>query len=160
MARLHVVLVDTSVILRLIGLDGDDHAKETADEFDARRARGQRLVLTVTALIEAGNRIAQQGAGRRPLAEQLEKLLKAASRPDAPWIVPEATLDRGFVDELLKGNSTGSDLITLIGDGRLGTGDVAILVERDRFQQKTANARVEVWTLDDELSAHSKRRPS
>lgn len=154
MARLHVVLVDTSVILRLIGLDGDDRAKDAADEFDARRAQGQQLVLTVTALIEAGNRIAQQGAGRRPLAEQLDKLIKAASRPDAPWIVPETTLDKRFVDELLQGNSTGSDLVTLIGDGRLGTGDVAILVERDRFQQKTANARVEVWTLDNRLAAY------
>ncbi len=87
-------------------------------------------------------------------------LVDTSVRPDAPWIVPETTWDGEFVDDLLKGNSTGSDLVALIGDGRLGTGDVAILVERDRFQQKTANASVEVWTLDDELAAHSKRRPS
>lgn len=155
MARLHIVLVDTSVILRLIGKDGDDHAREAADEFDARRAQGQRLVLTVTALIEAGNHIARQKTGRRHLAVQLAKLIEDANRPDAPWILPEATLDGQFVEELLNGNSTGSDLVTLIGDGRLGTGDVAILVERDRFQQKTANASVEVWTLDEELSAHN-----
>ncbi len=55
---------------------------------------------------------------------------------------------------------TGSDLVTLIGDGRLGTGDVAILVERDRFQQKTAAAAVEVWTLDSELAAHGNQHPS
>ncbi|MCY3862324.1 MAG: hypothetical protein OXG67_10220 [bacterium] len=160
MARLHIALVDTSVILRLIGKDGDDHAREAADEFDARRSQGQRLVFTVTALIEAGNHIAQQKTGRRSLAVQLAKLIKAANRPDAPWIVPETTLDRGFVDELLEGNSTGSDLVTLVGDGRLGSGDVAILVERDRLQQKTANTSVEVWTLDDESQAHSRRRPS
>lgn len=155
MARLHVVLVDTSVILRLIGKDGDDHAREAADEFDARRAQGQRLVLTVTALIEAGNHIARQKTGRRRLAVQLAKLIENANESDAPWILPQTSLDRGFVDELLKGNSTGSDLVTLLGDGRLGTGDVAILVERDRFQQKTANASVEVWTLDEELAAYS-----
>lgn len=135
MVRLRVVLVDTSVILRLIGMDGDDRAKEAADEFDARRSEGHRLVLTVTALIEAGNHIARQNTGRRRFAEQLRKLIEDANRPDAPWIVPETTLDGEFVDELLKGNSIGSDLVTLIGDGRLGTGDVAILVERDRFQQ-------------------------
>ena len=75
--------------------------------------------------------------------------------PDAPWILREAALDQYFVDELLDGNSTGSDLVTLLGDGRLNTGDVAILVERDQFERKTAHANVEVWTLDEELAAHS-----
>ncbi|MCY4273757.1 MAG: hypothetical protein OXF00_14075 [bacterium] len=154
------MLVDTSVILRLIGVDGNDQAKEAAEEFDARQARGQRLVLTMTALIEAGNHVARQNTGRRRLAEQLEKLIEDANRPETPWTLPEAVLDRQFVDDLLGGNSTGSDLVTLIGDGRLGTGDVAILVERDRFQKKTADASVEVWTLDSELAAHGKRRLS
>lgn len=64
-------------------------------------------------------------------------------------------MDEDFVNDLLKGNSTGSDLITLLGDGRLGTGDEAILVERDQFKTKTAHARVDVWTLDDELASYS-----
>ena len=149
-----VVFVDTSIILRLIGMDGDDRALDAAAEFDRRREQGQRLVLPVTALIEAGNRVAQQRVDRRRFAEQLRKLIEAANEPDAPWILHEATLDRQFVDELLAGNSTGSDLVTLLGDGRLGTGDVAILVERDQFKEKTAHAGVEVWTLDEELSAH------
>ena len=149
-----VVFVDTSVILRLIGMDGGDRAKDAAEEFDRRRTQGQQLVLPVPALIEAGNRVAQQRADRRRLAEQLRKLIESANKPDAPWILREATLDWQFVHELLAGNSTGSDLVTLLGDGRLGTGDVAILVERDQFKQKTAHAGVEVWTLDQELSAH------
>ena len=155
MTLARVVFVDTSVILRLIGMDGDDRAKDAAVEFEERRERGQRLILTVTALIEAGNRVARQPIGRRVLAEQLKKLIEAANAPNAPWILREAALDRHFVDELLNGNSTGSDLVTLLGDGRLGTGDVAILVERDQFKKKTAHAGVDVWTLDDELSAHS-----
>ena len=149
-----VVFVDTSIILRLIGMDGGDRAKEAAVEFDRRREQGQRLVLPVTALIEAGNRVARQHADRRRLAEQLRKLIEAANKPDTPWILREATLDRQFVDELLAGNSTGSDLVTLLGDGRLGTGDVALLVERDQFRHKTAHVAIEVWTLDQELSAH------
>lgn len=155
MALANVVFVDTSVILRLIGMDGDDCAKEAVEEFEERRQRGQRLILTVTALIEAGNHVARQPTGRRVFAERLKKLIEAANAPDAPWILRETTLDRHFVDELLGGNSTGSDLVTLLGDGRLGTGDVAILVERDQFKKKTAHAGVEVWTLDDELSAHN-----
>ena len=151
-----VVFVDTSIILRLIGMDGDDLAKDTAVEFDRRRSQGQQLVMPVTALIEAGNSVAgQQNVDRRRLAEQLRKLIEAANNPRAPWVLRETTLDQQFVDELLAGNATGSDLVTLLGDGRLGTGDLAILVERDQFKRKTAHADVEVWTLDEELSSHS-----
>ena len=154
MIRSPVVIVDTSIILRLIGMDGDVLARDAAVEFDTRRSQGQQLVLPVTALIEAGNRVAQRPAGRRRLAEQLRKLIEAANRPDPPWILREAALDRQFVEELLAGNSTGSDLVSLLGDGRLGTGDVAILVERDQMLRKTAHTDVAVWTLDEELSAH------
>ncbi len=79
-----VVFVDTSIILRLIGMDGDGRAKDAAVEFDRRRSQGQRLVLPVTALIEAENRVAQRHADRRRLAEQLRKLIEAANRPDSP----------------------------------------------------------------------------
>ncbi|MCY4457720.1 MAG: hypothetical protein OXB90_07220 [Acidimicrobiaceae bacterium] len=156
MIRSAVVLVDTSIIVRLIGIDGDSEAKAAAEEFDRRRSEGQRLVLTVTALIEAGNRVAQQNRpnDRRRWAQQLKKLIEAANQPDPPWILREATLDQQFVDEMIAGDSTGSDLVTLLGDGRLGTGDLAILVERDQLQRKTAHTDVSVWTLDKELSAH------
>ena len=63
-------------------------------------------------------------------------------------------MDQQFADELLAGDSTGSNLVTLLGDGRLGTGDVAILVERDQFKRSVAHAGVEVWTFDNELSAY------
>ncbi len=156
MIRSAVVLVDTSIIVRLIGIDGDGEAKDAAQEFDRRRNEGQQLVLTVTALIEAGNRVAQQKRpnDRRRCAQQLKKLIEAANQPDPPWILREATLDQQFVEEMLAGNSTGSDLVTLLGDGRLGTGDLAILVERDQLQRKTAHTDVSVWTLDNELSAY------
>ena len=125
MALRRVVFVDTSIILRLIGNDGDDLAREAAVEFDSRRSRGQQLVLPVTALIEAGNRVTQQQASkRRRLADQLGKLIEAANKPDAPWILRETALDQQFVDDLLAGNATGSDMVTLLGDGRLGVGGV------------------------------------
>lgn len=156
MALPRVVFVDTSVILRLIGIDGDDPARVAAEEFAARWKRGQRFMLTVTALIEAGNHITRQPPDRRRhFAEQLKKIIEAANKPDPPWILRETTLNEDFVDDLLNGDSTGSDLVTLLGDGRLSTGDVAILVERDQFKRKAAHSGVEVWTLDEELSAHN-----
>lgn len=149
-----VVFVDTSVIVRLIGIDGEQLASEVAAEFDRRREAGQRFVLPVTALVEAGNRVAQQSSQRQRFAERLRQVIEEANQPHPPWILHEATLDQQFAQELLAGDSTGSDLTTLLAAGRLGTGDVAILVERDQFKRKMAHASLEVWTLDLELSAY------
>ena len=147
------VFVDTSVLVRLIGLDGDELAREAAEEYELRRSRGEAFVLPVTAIIEAGNRLEQQPAKRRDMAKRLESILQQAGRKNPPWVIRDTRLDEQFVQELLDGDSTGSDLVTLIGDGRMGTGDVAILVERDRFREETAYTNVEVWTLDAQLSA-------
>lgn len=149
-----VVFVDTSIIVRLIGMDGEQQATEVAAEFDRRRAAGQRFVLPMTALVEAGNRVVQNSTDRRRFAERLRDIIQEANRPHPPWILHQPALDQQFAEELLAGNSTGSDLVTLLGDGRLGTGDVAILVERDQFSRKTDHASLEVWTLDSELAAH------
>ncbi len=150
-----VVFVDTSVLLQLIGMDGDEAARQIAAEFEARKAGGQRFVIPATAIVETGNRIAQHSSDRRRLAERLQFVLQAASAADPPWIIRAATLDPQFIQELLDGNSTGSDLVTLLGDGRLGTGDVALLVERDQFLRETAYVSADVWTLDRELKAYS-----
>lgn len=149
-----MVFVDTSIIVRLIGMDGEQQATDLAAEFDRRRAAGQRFVLPVTALVEAGNRVVQHPTDRRRFAERLCDIIQEANRPHPPWILHQPALDQQFAEELLAGNSTGSDLVTLLGNGRLGTGDVAILVERDQFSRRTAHASMEVWTLDRELSAY------
>ena len=151
-----VVFVDTSVLLRLVGTDGEEAAREIAEEFDTRQADGQQFVIPATAIVEAGNRIARQSSDRRRVfAERLQSVLEAASAADPPWIIHAATLDPQFVQELLDGNSTGSDLVTLLGDGRLGTGDVALLVERDRFLRDNAYLSATIWTLDQQLAAYS-----
>ncbi|MCY4069374.1 MAG: hypothetical protein OXE79_09780 [Acidimicrobiaceae bacterium] len=149
-----VVFVDTSVIVRLIGLDGEQPANAVAAEFERRREAGQRFVLPVTALVEAGNIVVRQTSDRRRFAERLQKVIEEANQPNPPWILHQVTLDQQFADELLAGNSTGSDLVGLLGDGRLGTGDVAILVERDQFKRSVAHATIKVWTFDSELAAH------
>ncbi|WP_419838477.1 hypothetical protein [Candidatus Poriferisodalis sp.] len=165
--RTTVVFVDSSVLMRLIGIDGDAAARETAEQFEERIAAGQQFVIPVTAIVEVGNRIAQQSSNRRKLAERLKEVLRAAHDADPPWIIRAAhdadppwiiravTMDQQFIQELLDGNSTGSDLVTLIGDGRLGTGDVALLVERDQFLRGTQYTSAQVWSLDQELTAYS-----
>ena len=149
------VFVDSSVLMRLIGLDGDDLAREIAAEFDERSGRGQRFVIPVTAIIETGNHIAQLSSDRRRFAMKFADVLRAVRSAQIPWTVRASSWDEEFVQELLNGNATGSSLIDLVGDGRMGTGDIAILVERDRFRRETAYIDVGIWTLDRELAAFS-----
>lgn len=150
-----VVFIDTSILLRLVGIDGDEAAREIAAEFESRAAAGQRFVIPATAIVETGNRIAQLRSDRRRLAERLQTVLQAARLADPPWVIRPATIDQQFIQELLDGDSTDSDLMTLLGDGRLGTGDVALLVERDQFLRETAYVTAEIWTLDNQLAAYS-----
>jgi hypothetical protein len=59
---------------------------------------------------------------------------------------------RSFVD----GDSTESSFVDLAGAGRLGGGDVAILVERDHFRSRNPVGAVAIWTFDAKLEALSK----
>ncbi|WP_423916069.1 hypothetical protein [Candidatus Poriferisodalis sp.] len=148
------VFVDTSVLLRLIGIDGDEAAREIAAEFDQRTSAGQQFEIPVTAIVETGNRIAQLPSDRRRFAEKLAGVLEAVQSGVLPWILRATVWNEEFVQELLDGNATGSTLVDLVGNGRLGTGDVAILVDRDQFERATAYVSVKVWSLDSQLSAY------
>ena len=149
-----IVFVDTSILDKMVGLDGDDAFAEAETEFRARQLAGQRLVIPVTAIIETGNHIAQSAGDRRRYAEGLIAVIRAAQRADPPWIIRAVTWDGRFLEELISGDSTGSTLISLLGDGRMGTGDLAILVERDRFRSSSAYTQFEVWSGDAELRAY------
>lgn len=148
-----VVFVDTSILRCLIGMDGDDRQQKTAGELEARQGEGQQFVIPVTAIIETGNQIAQLSADRRTYAERLRNVIDESRGPNPPWIVRAVTWDESFLDALVGGDSTGSDLVTLLGN-KVGTGDVAILVELDQFVNNTAYVSTEIWTLDADLRAH------
>lgn len=136
-------------------MDGDDDASAIAAEFERRAEAGHQFVIPVTAIVETGNRIAQLRSGRRRFSERLESILIAVRSGELPWIIHGVRWDDEFVGELLAGNATGSSLVDLVGDGRLGTGDVAVLVEREMYKRKTAHVDVEIWSLDQALAAFS-----
>lgn len=147
-----LVLIDTSVLHELIGLDGPERQEVAATELLERQQDDQVFVIPVTTLIETGNAVARRRD--RPAAERLVGIIRMAAADSPPWTIGRPTWDSGFLDELLGGDSTGSNLVDLLGDGRLGTGDVAILVERDRLRAGTAYTQFEVWTRENELRAH------
>ena len=85
-----VVFVDTSVLIRLIGRDGDEAARQIAEELEARQAAGQQFVIPATAIVETGNLVAQQRSGRRRLAERLQSVLQEARSDNPPWSIRAA----------------------------------------------------------------------
>lgn len=150
-----VTLVDTSVLCELLQVPGkcdQDRFPLLIDELDKRAARGERLVIPVTAVIETGNHIAQCQGDRHLVARRLVDLLSRAASRDAPCAVLESRFHSEFLEALCGGDSTGEDLCALAAR-KVGAGDVAILVERDQLRRNTALRFIDVWTLDQDLLA-------
>lgn len=151
-----VAFIDTSVLCNLVRVPGrDQHSERITTEFAERAGQGELFVIPVTAVIETGNHIAQATGDRRAAADRLVGLLRAAMAESTPWKLNAATWDDRFLTELCAGNGTGQGLVDLLGNGQLGTGDVAILTERDQFRARTDFAAVSVWSLDQGLAAYS-----
>lgn len=151
-----VVLIDTSVLLNLLRVPGHcDQHTAVRKEFDRLRNEGARFILPITSLIETGNLISQCDGDRHGAAERFAKSIRAAKSADPPWTIRDVSWNGEFVEALLSGDSTGSDLVQHLTAKSLGTGDIAILVERDQFRADAAFTDIRVWTLDAELRAHS-----
>jgi hypothetical protein len=151
-----VTFVDTSVLCELLQVPGKcQQHQDVRDEFERRIDAGEQFVIPITAVIETGNHIAQAGAGdRRAAADRFCKLLEAARSGESPFAVHEPSWDDAFLSELCGGNATGEPFVDLAGSGRMGAGDVAILVERDRFRAGSAYIDVDIWTLEAILGAY------
>jgi hypothetical protein len=151
-----VTMIDTSILCELLEVPGkcEQHAA-VRNEFEKRADAGERFIIPITAVIETGNHIAQADGNRRAAAERLKRLLDLARSSTAPFILNTTAWDDTFLADLCDGDSTGQPLIDLLGNGQMGAGDVAILVERDRVKARSALDSVGVWTLDGVLGAYS-----
>ena len=150
-----VTFIDTSVLCELLAVPGRcANHDNIRTEFELRDDDGERFVIPITTVIETGNHIAQTAGDRRAAAERFVKFLNAAGASDAPFTVHRQDWDDEFLIELCAGNATGRSLVDL-AVAKVGAGDVAILVERDRLRRDSAYTEVRVWTLDADLAAHA-----
>jgi len=153
-----VTFLDTSVLCELVGAPGRcQRGEEITAEFGRRVRAGERFVVPITAVIETGNHIAQASGDRRSAAERLVRLLRAAAEGKPPFALNEVTWNAEFTGELCGGNSTEQSFVDLAGNGLMGAGDVAVLVERDGYVARTSLARsqVGIWTLEAVLDSYS-----
>lgn len=153
-----VTFIDTSVLCELIEVPGKSQlAAAVQAEFTSRDEQGERFVIPVTAVIETGNHIAHASRDRRSAAQKLVRLLRMAQTGEVPYVLNEVSWDGQFLDSLCLGDSTEQSLIDLAGNGLMGAGDVAILVERDRFVADSGYARrdVRIWTLEAVMGSYA-----
>lgn len=153
-----MTFIDTSVLCELIRVPGkNQQAEAVRGEFGQRIDDGERFVLPITAVIETGNHIAQADGPRREAAQRLVALLRSAMADETPFVLNQVTWDEDFLDALCKGNATHQTFVDLAGNGLMGAGDVAILVERDQFVAGSAYSAtdVRVWTLERVLGAYA-----
>lgn len=157
MAGIRVRFIDTSVLCNLIDVPGrNQHRDEVRAEFrELLEADRTRFIIPVTTVIETGNHIANANGDRRSAAERLERLLVSSVENEAPWQLHSVAWDAGFLEALRKGDGTGMSLVDHLGAGTMGTGDLAILCERDAFRARSAFESVDVWTLEATLAAYS-----
>jgi predicted nucleic acid-binding protein len=151
-----VIFIDTTVLAALLRVPGrDENAAELQNEFKQLQADGAKFVIPMTSIIETGNLIANGPGDRRAAAGRLAEAIEAARSQSPPWTIRDVSWDDRFLAALLDGDSTGSDMVTNLGNGIMGNGDLAILVERDRFRQESAFGDIRVWSTDGHLRAHS-----
>lgn len=154
-----LTLIDTSVLCEWLDVPGlAARTTEVRAELSERAIAGEQFVLPVTTLIETGNHIAQVKRGDRwAAAERYTNLLRTVvADPDGgPFVLSRVTWDASLVARLLDGDTTGQTLQELAGNGVLGAGDVAILVERDLLLAESGFSVATVWTDDARLGAYS-----
>ncbi|MBT2441716.1 hypothetical protein J7E93_16665 [Streptomyces sp. ISL-36] len=153
-----VEFVDTSILCNLLEVPGKDQDRERViDELRRKRdAKDCDLLLPVTAVIETGNHIAQLADGRlrRRYAEKFAGVLRMVVEGSAPWALNEVEWDAAHLSALIEGGRTGASLVEHAAN-KVGCGDLNILVERDRYLDRTSGVQATVWTLDQGLAAHT-----
>jgi len=159
-----VYFVDSSILVELLKVPGKcDPARLKRVQEDMKRHEQERAqyVLPVTTIIEVGNHISQAPGDTYACAKRFSDIVKKTADGEAPWQLRPVTWDAEYLCSLLRGDSTGVDLTTHLSmtkndrQAPLGAGDVSILVERDRFAERTAYDDVRVWTIDSGLAAYA-----
>lgn len=150
-----VLFIDTSVLCNLLDVPGrNQRYDEIRGEFERYLDDGAYFVIPVTAVIETGNFIAQCSGDRRAAAERFVALLKSTADEEVPWQLHALDWNGDFLHNLCGGDRTGQELVDLLGNGQMGTGDVAILCERSAFAERTSFKDVQIWTLEQTLRAY------
>lgn len=153
-----VVFLDSSVLFNLLDVPAknSDRAAVVA-EFQRLTSEATTFVFPVTAVIETGNLIAQlaDGNARRACMDRFVEWLRKALMTTTPLAVSGVPWDESFLTALVDGGGNRMSLLEFATAG-LGSGDVSLLLEMDRYRGKVPSATpIRLWTLDKTLDSYS-----
>jgi hypothetical protein len=145
-----VVLIDTSVLCHLLDVPNKGGKQaEVIHELKRLQGKGATLVIPLTAVIETGNHVAQNGDGRqrRAAAQRFARLMGQAARGEQPFTLHPLDRDRvlalldGFTDHATRG---------------VGMGDQTIIDAWTDTCALLPTARVRVWSFDQDLAGYDR----
>lgn len=150
-----VEFVDTSVLCNFLDVPGKNQDRDAVRRIMREKVEeGVQLIVPISAVVETGNHIThlQDGAVRRVCAERFVKTLRACADDELPWVLHRVAWDEHFFTKLCDGVAGTGPFVECATQG-LGCGDLAILVERELYVERSAIERAGVWTLDAQLAA-------
>lgn len=145
----NIVLVDTSILLNILGVpDKSDQRVEVKEQLERYIRNGDQLFLPIATVLETGNHIAQNGDGnqKRRCALRFVETVREAVENSNPWVLvplPDtkdlvAWLD-DFPDSAMRG---------------VGIGDHSIIKAWGQICDDFPGAEVSVWSLDKDLRGY------
>jgi hypothetical protein len=150
-----ICILDTSVLCELIEVPNLCHDREEVlEEMAAKVKRSENLLLPMTAILETGNHIGQNGNGgqRRAAAVRFVGTVQDALDGRAPFVpiqFPESPELAGWLREfprwVLQAGARGKGS---------GLGDLALVQEWERQRQLNRSRRVYIWSLDRHLAGY------
>jgi len=146
-----ICLIDTSIFCNVLNVPNRNQQRdEVVEQLRQHIAAGVTLLLPVTAIIETGNHIAQQGDGRvrRIVAAYFVDQVQQALNGTAPWVTTpslDLQLVRGYID-------TFPDYAMR----EVGMGDLSIIKEFERQCALNRMRRVFIWSTDGHLVAYDR----
>jgi hypothetical protein len=154
-----VWFVDMNILCDLVEVPGKcDRLPSTRAEYAERHLAADYFVLPVTTIIETGNHICNAkhpAEHKRRSAEKFSQLLLDAAAGLRRWSILGAEWNEQMVAQIVEGSITGMRFVDLAAHGLLGAGDIAILIERQMFLDRSSFRDVRIWTVENTLQAYS-----
>ncbi|WP_129630384.1 hypothetical protein [Candidatus Oscillochloris fontis] len=146
-----ICLVDTSIFCNVLDVPNRNQQRDAVLAQLRQYIQSQMtLLLPVTAIIETGNHIAQQGDGgmRRAVAQRFVTQVQQALDGTAPWI-PTPVLDLQQMHDYL-------NTFPNYAMQGVGIGDLLIIKEFEHQCLLHRSRRVFIWSIDNHLAAYDR----
>lgn len=155
-SRRQIMLLDTSVLLELLGTPHEsDHQEKAEEEYELLISEGVELRIPMATVLETGSHVGKidNGYNRRECAKKFDKFMRAALGAQAPWKFTPLEWDDQLVLDMLNGYYPDVTMEVALSTRVLEMGDMAIIQEFRRLRANLDSrvVDVDVWTYDSGL---------